>query len=76
MNWIKTILREIYGLFVDDGTFALAILIWLSFMRWTASHLPLSPATSAIMLFAGLALILIESAVRFARRKRQTIRKT
>jgi hypothetical protein len=75
MKWIKTILREIYGLFVDDGAFALAILIWLSFMRWTASHLRLSPATSAIILFAGLALILTESAVRYARRKRQTVRK-
>jgi hypothetical protein len=75
MKWIKTILREIYGLFVDDGAFALAILIWLSFMRWAVSHLRLSPVTSAIMLFAGLVLILTESAVRYARRKRQTIRK-
>jgi hypothetical protein len=70
MKWIKTILREIYGLFVDDGTFALAILIWLGLMRWTATHLRLPPATSAIILFAGLALILAESAVRYARRKR------
>ena len=75
MKWIKNIFREIFGLFVDDGAFALAILIWLSFMRWTASHLRLSPATSAIILFAGLALILTESIVRYARRKRQTIRK-
>ena len=75
MKWIKAVLREIYGLFVDDGAFALAILIWLSFMHWTASHLRLSPTTSAIILFAGLALILTESAVRYARRKRQTIGK-
>ena len=75
MRWIKTILREIFGLFVDDAAFALAILIWLGLMRWTASHLRLSLATSAIILFAGLALILTESAVRYARRKRQTIRK-
>lgn len=75
MKWIKTILREIYGLFVDDGAFALAILIWLGLMRWTASHLRLSPTASAIILFAGLALILTESAVRYARRKRQSIHK-
>jgi hypothetical protein len=72
MKWIKTILREIYGLFVDDGAFALAILIWLSFIRWTNSHLRLSPATSAIILFAGLALILIESTARYARHKKQS----
>ncbi len=75
MTWIKTILREIFGLFVDDGAFALAILIWLSFMHWTASHLQISPATSAVILFAGLALILIESTLRYARDKQQTIRK-
>jgi hypothetical protein len=72
MKWIKTILREIYGLFVDDGAFALAILIWLSFMRWAASHLRPSLAISAIILFSGLALILIESTARYARHKRQS----
>ncbi|MEO6816435.1 MAG: hypothetical protein ABI177_07020 [Edaphobacter sp.] len=72
MTWIKTVLREIYGLFVDDGAFALAILIWLSFMRWMASHLQFSPTTLAIILFAGLALILIESTARYARHKRQS----
>ena len=39
MKWIKNIFREIFGLFVDDGAFALAILIWLSLMRWATSHL-------------------------------------
>jgi hypothetical protein len=69
MKWINNIFREIFGLFVDDGAFALAILIWLSFMRWLASHIILSPATIGIVLFAGLALILIESTMRFARSK-------
>ena len=69
MKWIKNILREIFGLFVDDGAFALSILIWLSLMRWTTSHLSLTPMTSGIILFAGLALILIESTTRYARRK-------
>jgi len=68
MKWIKNIFREIFGLFVDDGAFALAILIWLSFMRWATSHLALSPAAIGVILFAGLALILIESTTRFARR--------
>ena len=75
MKWIKNILREIYGLFVDDGAFALAILIWLGIMGWTTSHLGLTPTISAILLFAGLALILIESALRYARHKRLAIGK-
>lgn len=70
MNWIKNIVREIFGLFVDDGSFALAILIWLVLIRWTAPYLSLSPAVTGIILFAGLALILIESTARYARHKR------
>lgn len=70
MKWIKTILREIFGLFVDDAAFALAILIWLGLMRWIASRLNLPATTVAILFFAGLALILIESTARYARRKR------
>jgi hypothetical protein len=70
MKWIKTILREIFGLFVDDGVFALAILIWLGLIDWTTSHLGISPAITVIVLFVGLALILIESTSRYARRKK------
>ncbi|WP_187290845.1 hypothetical protein [Hyphomicrobium denitrificans] len=29
MRWLKTIVAEIFGLFVDDGAFALAIIVWL-----------------------------------------------
>lgn len=70
MKWIKTIFREIFGLFVDDAVFALAILIWLGVMRWIALRLNLPATTMAILFFAGLALILIESTARYARRKR------
>lgn len=70
MKWIKTIFREIFGLFVDDAAFALAILIWLGIMRWIASRLNLPATAIAILFFTGLALILIESTARYARRKR------
>ena len=69
MKWIENILREIYGLFVDDGSFALAILIWIAAVRWVTPHLSVPPAAAAIILFAGLALILAESATRYARRR-------
>jgi hypothetical protein len=75
MKWIKNILREIFGLFVDDGSFALAILIWIGLMRWTISHLILSPTTIAIILLTGLALILVESTTRYARRKQPATKK-
>jgi hypothetical protein len=69
VKWLKNILREIFGLFVDDGSFALAILIWLALVRWATSHLNIPSRATGIILFAGLALILTESAARYSRRK-------
>lgn len=70
MKWIKNIVREIFGLFVDDAAFALAILIWLAAIHWGASHVNIPARVTGIILYAGLALILSESALRFARTKR------
>jgi hypothetical protein len=69
MNWLKNIFREIFGLFVDDGSFALAILLWLAVVRWAAPRLNISSGITGVILFAGLALILAESATRYSRRK-------
>jgi hypothetical protein len=69
MNWLKNIFREIFGLFVDDGSFALAILLWLAVVRWATPHLNIPSGIKGIILFAGLALILAESATRYSRRK-------
>jgi hypothetical protein len=69
MKWLKNIFREVFGLFVDDGSFALAILIWLAVVRWATPHLKIPAGITAVILFAGLALILTESASRYSRRK-------
>jgi hypothetical protein len=69
MKWLKNILREIFGLFVDDGSFALAILLWLALIRGATPYLNIPSAITGIILFAGLALILAESAIRYSRRK-------
>ena len=68
MTWLKTILDEGYGLFVDDGPFAAAILLWLGTVWAIAPHLVRAPEWQGIIQFAGLALILVESAARRARR--------
>jgi hypothetical protein len=67
MSWLKTIIREILGLFVDDGSFALAILVWLAIVWLLVRHLKL-PVLGEVVLFGGLAVILSESTVRFARK--------
>ena len=68
MNPLKSILREILGLFVDDGSFALAILLCLAL---ALTLLPHAQSWTGPALFAALALILIESTLRYARRKRR-----
>ncbi len=68
MNSLKTILNEIFGLFVDDGSFAAAILFWLIFVRWFAPHF-IPAADRGIVLFLGLALMLAQSAIRYANRR-------
>jgi hypothetical protein len=69
MKWLKNIFREIFGLFVDDGSFALAILIWLAVVRWATPHINIPSGVTGVILFAGLALILAESATRYSRHK-------
>ena len=67
MSWITTILREVFGLFVDDGSFAVTILAWVVAIGLVPSRLGLPSPWCATLLFVGLALILLESARRRAR---------
>lgn len=69
MKIIKTIGAEIFGLFVDDGSLAIAIAIWLTGAGSLLPHLAaISPLCKGAILFIGLAVIPVESAVRRSRR--------
>jgi hypothetical protein len=70
MNALKTIAHEILGLFVDDGSFALAILFWLALVGFLIRPLRL-PNAGGFVLFLGLAAILVESVTRFARKAKR-----
>lgn len=63
MGWIKSVAREVYGLFVDDVSFAVAIVVWLAIAGVALPH----TRWAGPVLFAGLAGILVESVLRFAR---------
>lgn len=69
MNWLRTIAREVFGLFVDDGSFALLILAWIGVTAYVLPRLGWLPRGRGVLLFAGLAIILVESAIRYTRRK-------
>ncbi len=96
MRWLATIFREVLGLFVDDGSFALAVLVWMGVI-WLMTSLPRfivgflgmprryqtypsgfeldflwrHPLAGGLVLFAGLAVILAESVLRFSRKARR-----
>jgi hypothetical protein len=69
MGFLKAILREGFGLFVDDGSFALAIVAWIGLMKTLLPRIAFVNRWQGIILFAGLALILVESATRFSGRR-------
>jgi len=67
MRWLNTVWSEFVGLFVDDGNLAMAILAWLGVCWLLLPRVGLTPAWPPVVLFAGLILILVESALRRAR---------
>jgi hypothetical protein len=69
MGWFKSIAREVLGLFVDDGSFAIAILVWAAFVVLVLAHVVGHANWMGPGLFSGLAIVLIESVVRFSRRR-------
>jgi hypothetical protein len=69
MPWLRSIAREIFSLFVDDGSFAIAILAWLGLVVFVLKHVVAHANWLSTALFGGLALILVESVLRTARRR-------
>jgi hypothetical protein len=67
MRWLQSVGREVLGLFVDDGSYAGAILVWVGLAVAVLPRLGLG-AWDGSVLFAGLAAILVESVLRFAGR--------
>jgi hypothetical protein len=60
MRTLGKIFKELVSLFVDDGTLAATILIWVTFYGLVLQLLPMGSWQGPI-LFIGLAVILIEN---------------
>lgn len=58
MTWLLNILKQIYGLFVDDGLLSLAICIWLLIAWFVFPHIIPNDNARPIILFVGLAVLL------------------
>jgi hypothetical protein len=66
MNWLVSIAKEIVGLFVDDGSLAIALVVWVGLILLAAQVLPVSMIGPAILI--GCAAILAENVLRRAGR--------
>ena len=55
MRWLRSIAREVFGLFVDDASFALAILVWVVLACWASADCSGRPRWTGPALFSGLA---------------------
>ena len=71
MGWLKTIAAELWGLFVEDGRYALTIVVWLALVWLALPYLALGRGWNAIILAIGLLLILLEGILRGARHVRR-----
>ncbi len=67
---MKVLIKELAGLFVEDRYFAAAIALWLTATLATLAVRVVPSRAGGIVLFGGLALILIVSVARAARRGR------
>lgn len=67
MNALRRIVAEIVGLFVEDKLFALAIAIWVAVAGAMAAYALGSPEVRGLVLFLGLAAVLVGGIVRGAR---------
>lgn len=64
---LAVIVRELIGLFVDDGWLALGVLAWIVITRAAAPYMPATAKVAAAVFVAGLAAVLCASAMRRAR---------
>jgi hypothetical protein len=67
---IARILRELLGLFVDDGSLAIAVLAWVAIIAFILPAADVGESWRALLLFLGCIAILIENLIRSARRHR------
>ena len=67
MKFLWGVIHELLGMFIDDGSLAIAILAWLAIVAGLQALDVVAPTYMGALLFLGLALVLIENVLRRAR---------
>ena len=70
MNVVRIALKELVGMFVDDGSLALLALVLVGLVTAAVKLLSLPPLIGGLLLLAGCLAILLESTRRAARDRR------
>lgn len=74
MKLLSSIAKELLGLFVDDGSLAIAILALVLGVA-VATSFGLEPLLIGALLFLGCAALLVENVHRTVQSKRRTMRR-
>jgi len=69
MKLLRAAIAEVLGMFIDDGSLALALLVLIGAVTAAVSAGWLGALASGVVLLCGCALILVESVYRAARQK-------
>ncbi len=68
MNALSEALKEFIGLFVDDGSLAIASVVWILVMAFGCANIPALAEWRAPIFALGIAGILVENVIRSARK--------
>jgi hypothetical protein len=69
MKMLEAAVRELLGLFVDDGSLALAILVVVMLAAISAALIPDVPSVTGAILLFGCLGVLLANVARAARRR-------
>jgi hypothetical protein len=69
MNLIVTAFKQLIGLFVEDGTLAILLIVWVGIAALALPRVPINSSWDGVILFAGCVAILIENVIRAGRRE-------
>ena len=67
MKIVRLVLKELVGMFVDDGSLALLALLLIALVVGAVKLLALPPLVGAVLILIGCLAILLESTRRGAR---------
>ena len=70
MNTLNAVVDEVLGMFVDDGSLALAILAIVALAGWVWLRFENASVAVGTILFAGCLAALVENVFRSARKAR------